>query len=1011
MLTPLDIIGLIQALYPDRTAPQGLTDMAYMDQLSNRPSTAGSSTLVAGSSDVDSTCTLPTVQAAAENPKSIDTSASEQPVKEEHLDVASKSKPRVEANLKSIEQTELDFDLGSIYKSLKSISLPNRYPSPGFSLNAWTLIYYSTDGSGLSMKPIGIDPSSGSMECLSMPQDALYAAASPVSLSDLKVTIVKLLQEEFRSTFGLMEIPTAIAGRSSATPDHLETQFEKTMNRAHNRLDFGSAHQWWRSLQAYQEYLDSTTSKSSSNLLQDIQKDLRQAIDTSSRILKDCEDHCYSLARIQKSNATILGKMEDLRSALRLKMWYISDVRHSATYEEALHVTRALRIMVGSKKAKQPGGVSHWARQRLRGSNIHNRAEAQVLEAIVAGKDHGGLSKMADDQVELTSGWLTRKSIENFCKGEERIHRFCFEIQRSVGKIAGRSMLESPVLWSSSLFKRERSAFDIQKPRASTINSPLSPSFAPPAPYDSSRLRSTAFAAESQSRAGPRPTVRTPTPTKMYGGFFNTSQPLHQPLGLGLYGNQTVLPPSPISPPISWSNVPSGPGSPLHSVPPPPSSISGFGGVHSRGPSDGDYSPAKEVFAERIKKTLYCLLISDLGYLLWNQGSETDTWVNEHLANEGQKKDIDFSEASMEALPAWNEAKPAKGDSHQDSAFSDTLPTASSLHKAVRIQDRLSQVKKVENPFPFSNSYAALLQKMSLTPDPYSKLDSLYELERLIANSIPAPYFQMIPESDSSRPSHPRLSPEFGNKSIPRTKATSFEEVIANCTERRAGTLKAAPQPTSTIQSFRASSSTLNIPSTDDSVNVLLSIFRDPQLRSTTLFRDLQYIAAFIPTETLDQTVKGKAFWDAGLAALALKEDLSQSMIKRANAITAYHVSSHNPQDPLADQALASTTLRDAANLWLVTAKEGSPIAARELGLFYLTHPELLPRVTIPFSKATDVFKSVSANDSLNSGKERGALDPHTFAVVFHWMEIAANGGDKDARDFLKGNGELNSGR
>jgi hypothetical protein len=95
----------------------------------------------------------------------------------------------------------------------------------------------------------------------------------------------------------------------------------------------------------------------------------------------------------------------------------------------------------------------------------------------------------------------------------------------------------------------------------------------------------------------------------------------------------------------------------------------------------------------------------------------------------------------------------------------------------------------------------------------------------------------------------------------------------------------------------------------------------------------------------------------------------------------------------------------------LITAKEGSPVAARELGLFYLTQPKLSPRITIPFSKAKDVFKSVMAKEFRTGDKEKDALDPVTFAVIFHWMEIAANGGDKDASDFFRGNGEFKGGR
>ena len=109
-------------------------------------------------------------------------------------------------------------------------------------------------------------------------------------------------------------------------------------------------------------------------------------------------------------------------------MWYISDVRHSGTYEEALLVTRALRSMATSKRSKHLDSLTNRARQRLQGSAFHKRAEAQTLEAITAPGNYGGLSKLADEQIEITSRWMTRESIKNFCRGEERIHRFCYEI-------------------------------------------------------------------------------------------------------------------------------------------------------------------------------------------------------------------------------------------------------------------------------------------------------------------------------------------------------------------------------------------------------------------------------------------------------------------------------------------------------------------------------------------------------------------------------------------------------
>ncbi|KAI4261697.1 MAG: hypothetical protein L6R42_003109, partial [Xanthoria sp. 1 TBL-2021] len=324
--------------------------------------------------------------------------------------------------------------------------------------------------------------------------------------------------------------------------------------------------------------------------------------------------------------------------------------------------------------------------------------------------------------------------------------------------------------------------------------------------------------------------------------------------------------------------------------------------------------------------------------------------------------------------------------------------------------ERTTQPKR-KSSFPYRENYKAILERFSMNDDPQVKLQRLHELEQLISLSIQ----ETLPSSSSARRQGDHKyatktdSSHLKSMLVPRTKATSFEEVIANCTERRAGTMRFK-------NAAKTASRSPDRPSfgTDEVVNTLLSIFRDPELRPRTLFRDLQYIAAFVPAETLDQTPQGKAFWDAGLAALAFKQDLCDAMIVRATDITTYHISasSSSPTPPTALPAdVAHTTLREAAELWIIAAKEGSATAARELGLLYLTHPELLPRTTLqPFSKPKEVFKTVGAKKE-GSVAEEGRLDPVTFAVVFHWMEVAANGGDKDARDFLKGNGEWGSGK
>ena len=985
MLSALDIIGLMQTLYPERPHVQGTKESQEVDVAP--PSTAGSSTLNASTSDAGSAL------ASSFAPSTSGTSATSRTVlsemqrndwlaenqdTQEAFQVEHGSGPSKTYNFR---KPELRSPLKSICRRLTDLLGPGGTSALDFSHTAWAFVYYSRNGTTLSLSPTELRKNRGHT-----------TMDSTGDFDFLKAGIVKLLGQIDRSKTITLGSPIMVdSTHASDQPDPLVDLMKACEDNARSSLDFSMAYFWWQIHGVYCEFLASAGSPTASlSLLRSIADDLRRKLGAITDAGKTSEVRLRSLERLRRHQTSLLAKMEEEQKALRVKMWYSSDVRHSATYEEALHVTRALRAMTNSKRAAQPASTANWARQRLRGSGTLARPEAQILEAISAPKDYGGQSKLADEQVDLTSKWLTRRSIENFCKGEERIHRFCFEIQKSVGKMAGPSPTRNPVLWSSNLFRREKAIFDAQH----LISGAHTASFSAPTRltpssslYEPGRLQAAALhPSDPLIKAFGSPKAKTTS--NSFGGFWNATQPSASSIGLGLHGTHPLLPPTPTSPPRSWSSNPFNSSPPLHgTVPSATNPI--FGDRTSQSNQEAEYSPARIAFAESMKMTLRSLLISDLGCSLWEQGSETDAWVNDCVKYQ-----------TLEPEAAANLARrdnSTETGSHQDATKTRSF---SSLHRS---------------SFPFTTAYAMLLQKMSLSSDPRAKLQTLYELEDLIIRSMQASSTFRLTSDTVNRGSRQRISHEdFGlrGKSVPRTKTTSLEEVIANCTERRASTLRpmgrhhAFSQPTSQPIPTDA-----HIPATEDVVDTFLSIFRDPKLRSSTLFRDLQYIAAFIPSETLDQTVQGNAFWDAGLAALALKEDLCESIITRANQITAYHISSSKSTHPLVDSTLANTTLRDAANLWLITAKEGSPVAARELGLFYLTHPELLPRITMPFSTAQDVYKSVLSIDARNSDKDKGALDRTTFAVVFHWMEFAANGGDRDARDFLKGNGVLSGGR
>ena len=1006
-LSPLDVVEVVETLCP-AGPPPGTEKPPAHEIVSTPPSTAGSSTLNPSSSSVLTHSLAPSLSLTLSDKTARgETFIGDRPAGNKETGCLPKEEAGSSpANVSSsITSESLILRVKAVCQKLKDLLGRDKSLYGLSPLDSWTSVYASKDGYELSLDPEPL--SACGDEGSPAPSDVM--AGKGKNYGFLKQAIIRLLADQeprwLQAQPPDSEEPTLFPYEASSTT--LESMIEGAMTEARSYENYETAHYWWKSLGSFRAFCSSAGSSTLSHtLFQSIAKDCRARIDAGVHAVQKNEIWIRSLIALQQHQRHILTSMDVQRKALRVKMWYVSDVRHSAVYEEASNVARALRAMASPKPRKQATGVTNWARQRLRGSSF-DKSEAQTLEAVAASKDFGGPSKLADEQIELTSRWLTRKSIENFCRGEERIHRFSYQIQKSVGKIAGVSPLENPVLWSSNLFKREKSAFDA--PRSRSMSMEYLHRGAPPATVPAGY---NGFSPTSRGFENPPfgPTSwKGNLDTNQSGGFWSSPQISREFAGLGIYDSRFNPAPKPMSPQLSLTyGLRSGlPIPPL--TPPSPLSCTGKSDLPAR--EDREASAAKKLFIEQINTSLCSLLVSDLGNLLWNSGSETDTWVNDHAIHydEGlsrsQSRNKEPTNPVSTELEARVLSRPS-ADALHDIEASETSHSAEPTDtKRDHKEKRLVSRGEMESNFPFAEAYTALLRKVSLSPDPWIKLKTLHELEQLILRSIEDGSDAGAPADMSSNDDLSHLGHVSSrSRRVPRTKTTYIQEAFANCADRRDGTLQVSPMESAS----RLPEGELN-PSEEDSarsekvVDIMLSIFHDSSIRPKTLFRDLQYIAAFVAPDTLDNTAQGKAFWNVGLAALALKEDLSNTLTHRAFEITAYHISTDQPSDPAKNASLASTTLRDAANLLLITAKEGSPVAARELGLFYLTHPDLIPRVTIAMSKAADVFKSIGSNDSRSGDKEKGALDPLTFDVVVHWMDIAANGSDKVAAEFMKG--------
>jgi len=324
------------------------------------------------------------------------------------------------------------------------------------------------------------------------------------------------------------------------------------------------------------------------------------------------------------------------------------------------------------------------------------------------------------------------------------------------------------------------------------------------------------------------------------------------------------------------------------------------------------------------------------------------------------------------------------------------------------------ETKKPSREFPYRLAYEKLLRRFSTHPNPFAKLDSLHHLKVLIEHQLVAPTPKHISlRTRRDEISNPRDSPNLNNSLAV------------------AGSGRGSPADNPTVRVVVP----VSPPSNNSVIDVMRSLFSDPIVRPKTLFRDLQYISAFVPTETLYKTAYGRAFNDASIAAVGLKEDVVRQMVEIADRVVQEHTDMRPSGASQTTQQASSTTppaskessseagaagntpqpaerrapkysMSDAAHMYQIAALEGNAAAERELAIFYLTQPDVTPRVMQPLAKAKDVFKNVEKMLSTRRNKageeDNKRSDPLTLCLAHHWMEQSKIGGDELAANYLR---------
>jgi hypothetical protein len=839
---------------------------------------------------------------------------------------------------------------------------------------------------------------------------------------------------------------------------------EAAVQQCQARSDFVNAHLYYKTLQTLKRLTTSSLTKNGyAALLNYFSRGPRDSLSKAANAIEEFEAWFVWLKQSQERHDATIEEMMLAFKNLRDKMWYITDVRNSANYEEAKNVAIALKLMGQPTKTLDGKPTQAHRPRNYSKSSTNNfllKTEAQMVDIMAAPTEFGGPNKLSDEQSDMTLKWLNDYGVQNFCQGEERIHRFCLEIDKCVNKIVGDGMMDGPVLWSSELYRRDKELLDSGRQKGDLFLTGVGTlSIACDEEYEThgrTQSRSLDFA-QRPSQGSLRSTANRNGSQQS----FDTSPwgRTHMGDSHDYYGGSSpVLTIDPAT--TFWSPFQAQAQSPTSATSIRPRTASSSKGTVMLKQS-ATVNEDKRRFLLDLKQALTGLLLSDLGTIVFGPGSETDAWFSGDLAEdciqrreeeERQRRSRLARRKSMKTMRTRNGPLDTLGRTErtqaappvatlQYAAASDGHLSAgehsSTSSDATSRSSGMSAAKKAGLlEFPYNVAFRRLLNKFATHPNPFSKLHALYELELLIIASLSSRSNRAYNNRRDTLPAVPQ-SPTLG--AIPElssrepatqtTRATNLEEAIANVEERRSHTMSQDRANTASPQPLRSGArSPVGLPSTDMIVEVIQGLFRDADIRPKTLFRDLQYIASFVPAQMLDRTARGKAFWDVSLAALGLKQDVCRIMVEFVDRIVTRNsnrdqvsqqmngTANHLPTSAVepdrsgeADGPASRYTMEDAARMLLITAKEGDPAAERELAIFYLTSPELVSRTVLPLTKPRDVFKTELLNRERRASQDPSRSDPMTMCVAQHWMEQSKKGGDQLATKYLRARSDLES--
>jgi len=804
-----------------------------------------------------------------------------------------------------------------------------------------------------------------------------------------------------------------------SSPLSLKHRFNQAMASSHHRSDFVGAHYWWNASRQLRQGLNTDSSRADDSwILRPMHDSCIRSLSKSRVVIERCESDFVSLDQSLRQLHTQVKELMGTIARVRNKMWYMTDVKNSMRYEEARHVAMALKTMIYSARMSADNDDTRSRGARSLGGSLFQKPELQVMNMMKASSSQGGPKKLSDEQVELTRKWLAHNAIENFCKGEERIHRFCYEVRTSINRLVGETMSETPVLWASELFQRDRARYEGYGTRAFPgLSMPTTPRPSTTASEDP--LQFPHFYGGNVSL--PDPSSRLSQDLPSLG-----RKPSIQSLISDKYRPQRDVPS------IDVSSVGASPGrtaststgdtcSTFWSTPQRhPVYATSVSSVYSRPPSMFSETATRQphraerkthgktAFMEDLRQTLTSLLLSDLGSPVWSCGSETDAWFTNTLDQTRIRVQMQKRSAIQKFYSDYNERSKHLREQRRPSLSQRSRSLDSPVLRVRNIASSKSSPNGEQSPqseddgaFSYKAVFRRLIEVFSRHGNPFVKLNALRDLRSLVVAYLISSHDAGSRSMATGPIDDEDLVPNQCSRPRHRTARHSFSESHATTPPQIDAVLTMSSPPDSVTYGSRRSD--YSTPSEDQIVATLRDLILD--VKPKTLFRDLQFISAFVPGEQLSKTDRGTAFFQFGLAALSLKDEVCHSMVEIADRIVSQELTRRHPLPGSDFYPRPGHAIEDAASMWIITAKEGNPVAQRELAILYLTHPELLPRVTLPLTRPRDTFK---AEMMYRRGKDSKS-DPQSMCLALHWMQLSASGGDVLARNRLREREEFDS--